>query len=456
MLKDGNHIMIEKLEFIKKFSDKCKTNSAAVFLGAGMSVDAGLPSWKQLFQPLAEKLKIDIENTGYQIYDIAQFYANTFGKNELYKRIGYEINRVLESSDALDQLSYMQCNSFWTTNFDSVLESNLSAKGKITNVISKEADLISCDLTKNINIFKMNGDIRDIQNATVTKSDLEKYADNHDYLLSFFKRELITKTFLFLGYSFTDSLVLPCVSELSRAFNNNQPHHYTILKRVDSHEFYSFVDDLEKRYQIDVVLIDDYREIKEILMLINFYTHQRNVFISGSYYSPDDNPILNEINGICKAITKILYTNNFTIINGYGYKIGYYIASEATRMMIEENVTDFRNHLKMYPFDEHLTPKEKTKHREFMISQANVCVFMYGSGNQDGGMMEEYEIAKRGDNKIIIPLGSTGGTARIISDDIRKNIIRYPYLEKYIEKLEIEKNPQKIARLILKILNEAI
>lgn len=250
--------------------------------------------------------------------------------------------------------------------------------------------------------------------------------------------------------------MLPCVYELSRAFNNNQPHHYTILKKVDSHEFYNFVNDLEKRYQINVVLIDNYSEIKEILMLINFYTHQRNVFISGSYYTPDDNPILNEINGICKAITKMLYTNNFTIINGYGYKIGYYIASEATKMMIEENVTNFRNHLKMYPFDEHLTAKEKTKHREFMIYQANVCIFMYGSGNEDGGMMEEYEIAKREGNKIIIPVGNTGGTAKIISNDIKKNIIRYPYLEKYIEKLEIERNPQKISRLILEILNEAI
>ena len=76
--------------------------------------------------------------------------------------------------------------------------------GKITNVISKESDLISCDLNKNINIFKLNGDIRDIQNAVITKNDLEKYPDYHNYYLAFFKRELITKTFLFLGYSFTD------------------------------------------------------------------------------------------------------------------------------------------------------------------------------------------------------------------------------------------------------------
>ena len=139
----------------------------------------------------------------------------------------------------------MQCNSIWTTNFDQVLENNLNKLGKITNVISKQSDLISNDLNKNINIFKLNGDIRDIQNAVITKGDLEKYGDDHDYFLAFFKRELITKTFLFLGYSFTDSLVLPCVSELGRAFKNNQPHHYTIIKKSNCSDFQSFIKDLE-------------------------------------------------------------------------------------------------------------------------------------------------------------------------------------------------------------------
>lgn len=36
--------MIKREEFVKKFAEKCKNNSAAIFLGAGMSVDAGLPS----------------------------------------------------------------------------------------------------------------------------------------------------------------------------------------------------------------------------------------------------------------------------------------------------------------------------------------------------------------------------------------------------------------------------
>ena len=446
--------MIERDTFIQKFAKKCKEDNAAIFLGAGMSVDAGLPSWKDLFAPLAQELQININTTDYQIYDIAQFYANRFGRNELYKKIGKEINRILESTTALNELALMQLNSIWTTNFDQALENNLSKIGKIINVISKESDLVSCDLNKNINVFKLNGDIRDLQNAVITKSDLEKYKEYHDYFLAFFKRELITKTFLFLGYSFTDSLVLPCISELGRAFDNNQPHHYTIIKKNDSNDFVNFINDLEQRYQIDVVLIDDYDEIPEILKEINYYTNQRNVFISGSYQG-DENK-LSDIDNLCKLITKQLYDNGFTIINGYGYKVGYYIASEATKLMIEENVVDFKKHLQMYPFDEHMSEANKNKHRNFMISKSNVAIFMYGSGSCSSGMLEEYNIAKKDNHRIIIPLGVTGGTAKIIFDDVKNNIILYPYLEKYIELLETENNPTLIAQTIITIISEAL
>jgi len=444
--------MIDKHVFIKKIAEKCRNDDLAIFLGAGMSVDAGLPSWKSLFLPLADELGIDIDKTSYQIYDISQFYANTFGKKELYIKVGKEINRILESSNALEQLALLQTNSFWTSNFDQVLENNLSKLGKIINVISRESDLTSCDLNKYVNIFKLNGDIRDLQNAVITRNDLEKYNDDHSYFLTFFKRELITKTFLFLGYSFTDSLVLPCISELGRAFKNNQPQHYTIIKKSNSKEFEKFIQDLENRYQIEVLLIDNYKEIAEILEQINYYTNQRNIFISGSYEFEQGESLF-EVDNLCKEITRILYKNNFTIINGYGYKVGYYIASEATKFMIEENVIDFKKHLQMYPFNEHLSSSDKTKHRKYMISKSNVSIFMYGSGSPQSGMWEEYELSKT-DNKIIIPIGSTGGTAQKILMDVKNNIINYPYLEKYINILENESNAAIIAKTVLTIINE--
>ena len=139
------------------------------------------------------------------------------------------------------------------------------------------------ELNKNINIFKLNGDIDNLKHAVITKKDLEEYFEKHRLLLSFFKRELVVKSFLIIGYSFTDSLILSCISELSQAFDGEHPYHYTIMKKSNEPDFINFVSDLEIRYHIKTLLIEDYDEIKEILRDINYYTNQYNVFISGSY-----------------------------------------------------------------------------------------------------------------------------------------------------------------------------
>lgn len=78
---------------------------------------------------------------------------------------------------------------------------------------------------------------------------------------------------------------------IRKSFNNNQPHHFTIIKNSQSKDFKNYIADLENRYQIDVLLIDDYNEISEILTEINYYTNQRNVFISGSYQGKDEKTV---------------------------------------------------------------------------------------------------------------------------------------------------------------------
>ena len=63
---------MDRKEFTKEIALRCQNNEAALFLGAGMSNNAGLPSWKKLFEPLAREIGIDLENTNYQLYDIMQ------------------------------------------------------------------------------------------------------------------------------------------------------------------------------------------------------------------------------------------------------------------------------------------------------------------------------------------------------------------------------------------------
>lgn len=120
--------------------------------------------------------------------------------------------------------------------------------------------------------------------------------------------------------------------------------------------------------------------------------------------------------------------------------------------MLEENVASFEKYLLMFPFDEHLTQSQKYKHREFMLSKANVVIFIYGAASSDSGMIEEFNIAKKDPRKIIIPIGSTGGAAKIIYDEVKSNIIEYPYLEKIIDNLLTETNVDKLISIIIDVI----
>jgi len=82
--------------------------------------------------------------------------------------------------------------------------------------VFRDQDLTNIDINKRINIFKMNGDVTNLEGIVATQSDYERYVDTHRMMLMFFKRELIASTFLFIGYSFTDHLVLDCLSEIRK------------------------------------------------------------------------------------------------------------------------------------------------------------------------------------------------------------------------------------------------
>lgn len=50
---------------------------------------------------------------------------------------------------------------------------------------------------------------------------------------------------------------------------------------------------------------------------------------------------------------------------------------ETTKLMIEENVINFRRHLQMFPFNEHLSNEDKTNHRTFMIEKQIFQFFVW-------------------------------------------------------------------------------
>lgn len=445
---------MEKEKFLEQFSKQALDERVSLFLGAGGSCDAGYPTWADLLEPMAKELKTTI-NSSTDYYLLAQYYANTFGRNELRKKIDSYLNKNKFESPLLNELVEVGFTNIWTTNFDNTIELNYLNRNILTNKIFKDADLSNIELNKKINIFKLNGDINNREEIIATQSDYEKYIDNHHIMLMFFKRELISSTFLFIGYSFTDHLVLNCLSEIKRYLGESANCHYTIIKREPDNQYFDyFIDDLEKRYNLRVLLVNEYKEVPIILAQLNQKIRNKRVFISGSFSSYESD-IEQYSHDLSKELAFSLLGNNYRIVNGIGRRFGTHLIGYANEYLAKEGVKDIEKYLIVRPFvgKGQNAINEKRYLREEVIKKCGSAIFVFGDHtNTTSGVMEEFNIACK-QHKTIIPIAYPG----MISDDIWKkvseNITLYPYLEGVINKLSSSETIETLYKTIIYILD---
>lgn len=451
--------MTSKKNFVDKVATAINNNEIALFVAAGLSASTGLPSWNDLLMPCADELGIKI-NKDSDLYMIAQYYENEYGKPELVHKFEKTINRISTNSNYLDAILNLGFREIWTTNYDTTIEDNLKNKNIIPKVIHNDLDLNNFT-DGGVHIFKMNGDITNPHNMIMSKADLEQYPITHQLMLTFLKRELVSKSFIFLGYSFTDSLVLDALSSIKNCLSDSCNIHYTIIRNEHSKYFDYFIQDLWKRYNIKALIVEEYDEIPDIIYAIKEKTKERKVFVSGSFDSlPHNEDFFADI--ICNELVQSLYDNNFIISTGMGRKIGNYLAGHAFEYLSKRDIYDIEKHLLMRPFFEKMNMHDKTNHRNRMLDECKHAIFIFGkSPSETGeiinskGVFEEYEIAKSL-NKNIIAIPATGYAAKEIFIEQKNNIIKYPFLEMYINVLENETNPKRIAEVVIEILKDCI
>ncbi len=446
---------IKKQQFIAEFAEQTLNQQVSLFLGAGGSQDAGYPSWSELFKPFANRLNVPInETTDY--YRLAQYYSNEFGKSALRKNINAHIIQNSFKSVLIDNLLDVGFTNIWTTNFDTVLERNFENRGILVNKVFKDCDFSSIYLNKHINIFKMNGDINNPDGMITTQADYECYEDSHRLMLMFFKRELIASTFLFIGYSFKDHLVLNCLSEIERYLGETANCHFTILKKDTKDPYFEyFVNDLEQRYRIKVLLVEEYEDVPLVLEELNEKIRSKKVFISGAFRSSREK-IENFSHAFSKEITKELFESDYRIVNGIGRRFGTHLIGYASEYLAQKGIKDMEKYLIVRPFvgNEVGSDIKKKQQREQIISQCGTALFLFGEPNASGksGVMEEFKIACEL-HKAIIPIAYPKMVSEKIWQEVKNNITQYAYLEKSINSLTSDSSTTELAKLVVSILD---
>lgn len=418
---------MDKALLIKKYSEALEEGRVAIFAGAGLSAGAGFVNWAELLRDVASELKVNISDTT-NLVDLAQYYVNeTRSTSELSRAI---INSFPTSAIPTENhriLSGLPIDTYWTTNFDKLIERSLEDAGKVCDIKSQPERLAISKDNSNVCIYKMHGDVDNPDKTILTRDQFENYPQTHQAFLNNFGYDLANKTFLFLGLSFEDPNLRYVLKYARMLYRQNQRIHYYILRKAvqwageDDKAFANrlrmqelFVEDM-KNYGIQTVLIDDYGEITEILQAIKNRFLRRTIFVSGAAvkYDPYDE---HEFKEFVKALCADIIHHGFRIVTGYGLGLGNEVIAGAIEQLNKEHKPVDGN-LIIRPFPQGIpNPKDAwPPYRREMISFTGVTLFFLGNKiDRDtgafvhsDGVRQEYEISKSHGN-FLIPVGATG------------------------------------------------
>ena len=172
-----------------------------LFIGAGTSVDAGIPLWKDAITEIATKLQIDPAKM--DVLVVPQYYFNARGKKE-YTQLMREIFKYgekLETKDVHRKIMRFDSDTIITTNYDHLLEKAAEEYNVFMNVVAKDSDLPYRKAGKEL--IKMHGDFEH-DNFVLKEDDYLHYHTNFKLIENYVKSLIGTKTVLFIGYSLND------------------------------------------------------------------------------------------------------------------------------------------------------------------------------------------------------------------------------------------------------------
>ena len=233
-------------------ADDLAKGSLIAFVGAGISVGAGLPNWIDLIKPLADAVSYRLPSmqdiTAHKLLDAAQRYENQNGRARLIQLFRDALDTTtIEPSQSHQLLARLPIKVFFTTNYDNLLEQALRNHRIRRHVIVGEAQL-TLWRDDQVQVIKLCGDLEQPDSLVVTGRDFNTLFDTRSHIMARLRDELIRKTALFVGYSLQDPFFNQLWDRIGFDFSKMQRPGYAVMFDADKND----IDDLRQR-NIDVI-----------------------------------------------------------------------------------------------------------------------------------------------------------------------------------------------------------
>lgn len=447
--------------FYKTFLNSLDAGDAAIFIGAGMSRPSGFVDWKELLREVAEEVGLDVDKES-DLIAVAQYHLNAkSNRARLNQKLIEEFTKDAKPSENHRLIASLSIRSIWTSNYDTLIEDAFKELQKRPDVKSTQPNLSQSVPGRDVTIYKMHGDISQPQDAVLTKDDYETYATKRGLFIEKLQGDLVSKTFLFLGFSFTDPNIDYILARLRVFLGQNPREHFCIMrqphkpkggtktKAYAQYEYDKRKHDLRiadlSRYGITSLNIDEYSEITDVLRELNRRGHRKDIFVSGSAY--DFDPFgQKRLEGLARLIGSEIIRRNYNLTSGFGLGIGGAVIIGAMEALYEQEKGRQEGRTNLRPFPQvapgTMTKQEfNTKYRKDMISQVGAVIFIAGNKldsatgkvSEATGVNEEFRIAKQS-KRLPIPVGATGHAAAKIWNDVTSNLAAFFPLPNKVKK----------------------
>lgn len=219
-----------------------RNRRAILFVGAGVSMSVGLPSWRTLIEHMGQELGFDpaiFASPEVSYFTLAEYYRlkqGSIGPLRSWMDRNWTVpEETLRDSRVHQLIAELDFPIIYTTNFDRNLETSLRLHGrdfvKVTN--AKDVARVREGVTQ---VVKFHGDFEDDQSLVIAETDyLQRLAFDTPLDIKF-RADALGKTILFVGYSLSDlniRLLLYRLWQTWRAsgYEKDRPRSYVFMIR---------------------------------------------------------------------------------------------------------------------------------------------------------------------------------------------------------------------------------
>ena len=268
-IKPEGRILYKETRRILK--DAKENNRLVLFVGAGASMDPGMPSWSQAIEQIASKLPLSNQDKMYDPLKIPQYYYNSRGKKE-YTQLMREVflhGTPLKTTMLHKKLIECQAETIITTNYDHLIEQAAEENSEVRYVISKDSDLSYKNSSREL--VKMHGDFEN-DNFVLKEDDYLQYSRNFGLIETYIKSLLGSKVVLFVGYSLNDPDVKQIITWVKDVLKDDFQRAYLLLANTEKNEIER---DYFRNLGVNLIytseLIEKWDEKKHTEQLVEFF-----------------------------------------------------------------------------------------------------------------------------------------------------------------------------------------